>query len=159
MTSPVVRNDSQIERECSAAICEEIGDRLRINMTRHPDDLLPEMTLPAPDTLPPISLKLAFWLTNTPTVLGTLAVCAGFRPIVFPCTRLVVLELATEVISTPFRRLPERTFPTVWPLMPGLSATSMRVSAATPSGRYLVPVRGYAKGGDAENVEFSGIAA
>ncbi|HKH03226.1 MAG TPA: hypothetical protein VKB08_21260 [Bradyrhizobium sp.] len=47
MTSPVVRNDSQIERECSAAICEEIGDRLRINMTRHPDDLLPEhmMTL------------------------------------------------------------------------------------------------------------------
>jgi hypothetical protein len=47
MASPVVRNDSQIQRECSAAICEEIGDRLRINLARQPDDLLPEnmMTL------------------------------------------------------------------------------------------------------------------
>ena len=47
MTSPVVRKDSQIERECSAAICEEIGDRLRINLARQPDDMVPEhmMTL------------------------------------------------------------------------------------------------------------------
>jgi hypothetical protein len=47
MASPVVRNNSQIQRECSAAICEEIGDRLRINLARQPDDLLPEnmMTL------------------------------------------------------------------------------------------------------------------
>jgi hypothetical protein len=42
MTSPVVRNDSPIERECSAAISEEIGDRLRIDLGREPDELLPE---------------------------------------------------------------------------------------------------------------------
>jgi len=42
MTSPGVRNNSPIERECSAAIREEIGDRLRINLARQPDELLPE---------------------------------------------------------------------------------------------------------------------
>jgi hypothetical protein len=32
MTRPVVPNDIQIDRVCSAAICEEIGDRLRIKL-------------------------------------------------------------------------------------------------------------------------------
>jgi hypothetical protein len=32
MTSPAVRNDIQIDRTSSAAICEEMGDRLRISL-------------------------------------------------------------------------------------------------------------------------------
>jgi hypothetical protein len=36
MTSPVVRNDTQIDHVSSAAICEEIGDRLRINLRGEP---------------------------------------------------------------------------------------------------------------------------
>jgi hypothetical protein len=33
MTGPVVRNDTQIDHVSSAAISEEIGDRLRTNLT------------------------------------------------------------------------------------------------------------------------------
>jgi hypothetical protein len=32
VTSPAVRNDIQIDRASSAAICEEMGDRLRISL-------------------------------------------------------------------------------------------------------------------------------
>jgi hypothetical protein len=39
MTNPVVRKDIQIDRVSSAAICEEIGDRLRIDLTGKPDRL------------------------------------------------------------------------------------------------------------------------
>lgn len=45
MTSAVVRNDIQIDRVCSAAICEEIGDRLRITLTREPNQLPQHMTM------------------------------------------------------------------------------------------------------------------
>ena len=33
MTSRAVRSDIQIDLGCSAAICEEIGDRLRVTLT------------------------------------------------------------------------------------------------------------------------------
>jgi hypothetical protein len=36
MTNPAVRNDIQIDRVSSAAICEEVGDRLRIGLTGKP---------------------------------------------------------------------------------------------------------------------------
>ena len=39
MTSPAVRNDIQIDHVSSAAICEEIGDRLCINLPGEPDRL------------------------------------------------------------------------------------------------------------------------
>jgi hypothetical protein len=42
MTTPVVRNDSPIERERSAAIRQEIGDRLRVSLARQPNVPLPE---------------------------------------------------------------------------------------------------------------------
>jgi hypothetical protein len=45
MTSPAVRNDIQIDRDCSAAICEEIGDRLHINLTGEPDRLPQHMMM------------------------------------------------------------------------------------------------------------------
>jgi hypothetical protein len=45
MTSPAVRNDVQIDHVSSAAICEEIGDRLRINLTGKPDRLPQHMTM------------------------------------------------------------------------------------------------------------------
>ena len=46
MTSPAVRNDIQIDRVSSAAICEEIGDRLRIDLTTgKPDRLAQHMRI------------------------------------------------------------------------------------------------------------------
>jgi hypothetical protein len=45
MTGPVVRNDTQIDHASSAAICEEIGHRLRINVTGAPDRLPPHMMM------------------------------------------------------------------------------------------------------------------
>jgi hypothetical protein len=45
MSSPAVRNDIRIDHVCSAAICGEIGDRLRINLTRAPDRLPQHMML------------------------------------------------------------------------------------------------------------------
>jgi hypothetical protein len=39
MTDRALRNDIQIDRVSSAAICEEIGDRLRIDLTGKPDRL------------------------------------------------------------------------------------------------------------------------
>ena len=39
MISPVVRNDNQIDHASSVAICEEIGDRLRINLAGEPGRL------------------------------------------------------------------------------------------------------------------------
>jgi hypothetical protein len=39
MTSPAARNDSQIDHVCSAAICAEIGDRLRISLKGGPERL------------------------------------------------------------------------------------------------------------------------
>ena len=36
MTNPAVGNDIHIDRVSSAAICEEIGDRLRIDLTGKP---------------------------------------------------------------------------------------------------------------------------
>ena len=42
MTTAVVRNDSPIERERSAAIRQEIGDRLRLSLARQPNVPLPE---------------------------------------------------------------------------------------------------------------------
>lgn len=39
MTSPAVQNDTQIEHDVSAAICEEIGDRLRIELTDESDPM------------------------------------------------------------------------------------------------------------------------
>jgi hypothetical protein len=45
MTSPAVRNDIQIGRVCSAAICEEIGDRLSIALTSEPNRLPQRMTM------------------------------------------------------------------------------------------------------------------
>jgi hypothetical protein len=35
MTSPV-QNNRQMQPECSAAICEEIGDRLRVSLAHQP---------------------------------------------------------------------------------------------------------------------------
>lgn len=37
--SPVVRHEIQIDHVCNAAICEEIGDRLRIKLTGKPGRL------------------------------------------------------------------------------------------------------------------------
>jgi hypothetical protein len=37
MTIPALPNDIQIDRACSAAICGEIGDRLRIKLRAEPD--------------------------------------------------------------------------------------------------------------------------
>ncbi|WP_154071418.1 hypothetical protein [Bradyrhizobium lablabi] len=45
MTSPAVRNDIQIDRVCSAAICEEIGDRLRISLQGEPERLPQHMMM------------------------------------------------------------------------------------------------------------------
>lgn len=39
MISPEVRNAIQIDRACSAAICEEIGARLRIRLAGEHDRL------------------------------------------------------------------------------------------------------------------------
>ena len=39
MISPEARNAIQIDRMCSAAICEEIGARLRIRLAGEPDRL------------------------------------------------------------------------------------------------------------------------
>jgi hypothetical protein len=45
MSSPVIRTDIQIAQVCSAAICEEIGDRLRINLAGEHDRLPHHMTM------------------------------------------------------------------------------------------------------------------
>jgi hypothetical protein len=45
MTSPAVRNDTQIEHVSSAAICEEIGNRLRITLIGAPNGLPRHMTM------------------------------------------------------------------------------------------------------------------
>jgi len=45
MTSPAVRNDIQIDSACCAAICEEIGDRLRITLTGEPNRLPQHMMM------------------------------------------------------------------------------------------------------------------
>lgn len=45
MTTPAVQNDIQIDRICSAAICEEIGDRLRIKLAAEPDELPQHMMM------------------------------------------------------------------------------------------------------------------
>jgi hypothetical protein len=45
MTSPAVRNDIQIERIVCAAICEEIGDRLRIELADASDPLPRHMAM------------------------------------------------------------------------------------------------------------------
>jgi hypothetical protein len=45
MTNPAVRNDTQIDRVCSAAICEEMGDRLRIDLTAKPERLPQHMRM------------------------------------------------------------------------------------------------------------------
>jgi hypothetical protein len=37
MTNPAVRNDIHIDRVSSAAICEEMGDRLRIGLKGGPE--------------------------------------------------------------------------------------------------------------------------
>jgi hypothetical protein len=39
MSSPVIRNDTQIAHVYGAAICEEIGDRLRIDLAGEHDRL------------------------------------------------------------------------------------------------------------------------
>jgi len=45
MTSRAVRNDIHIDRVSSAAICEEIGDRLRIGLTGKPERLPQHMRM------------------------------------------------------------------------------------------------------------------
>jgi hypothetical protein len=45
MTNPVLPNDIQIDRVCSAAICEEIGDRLRSKLATEPNRLPQHMTM------------------------------------------------------------------------------------------------------------------
>jgi hypothetical protein len=45
MTRPVVRNDNQIERDSNAAICEEIGDRLRMSLASEPGRLPEQMMM------------------------------------------------------------------------------------------------------------------
>jgi hypothetical protein len=45
MTRPFVRNDSQIERVSNAAICEEIGDRLRMSLASEPGRLPEHMMM------------------------------------------------------------------------------------------------------------------
>ncbi len=39
MSSPIIRNDTKIAHVCSVAICEEIGDRLRIDLAGEHDRL------------------------------------------------------------------------------------------------------------------------
>jgi hypothetical protein len=45
MTSPAVRSDLQIDHVSSAAICEEVGDRLRVTLTGVPNGLPRHMTM------------------------------------------------------------------------------------------------------------------
>jgi hypothetical protein len=45
MTSPAAQNDIQIDHVSSAAICEEIGDRLCINLPRESDRLPQHMMM------------------------------------------------------------------------------------------------------------------
>jgi hypothetical protein len=45
MTSPAVRNDIQIDSAYCAAICEEMGDRLRIALTGEPNRLPQHMMM------------------------------------------------------------------------------------------------------------------
>jgi hypothetical protein len=45
MTSPAVRNDTQIDHVSSAAICEEVGDRLRTSLTGAHNGLPRHMTM------------------------------------------------------------------------------------------------------------------
>jgi hypothetical protein len=45
MTNPTARNDSQIDHASSAAICEEIGDRLRLTLARKPQRLPQHMMM------------------------------------------------------------------------------------------------------------------
>jgi len=45
MTSPAVRSETQIDHGCSAALCEEIGDRLRIILAGAPNGLPKHMTM------------------------------------------------------------------------------------------------------------------
>ena len=45
MTSPAVRNDIHIDRVSSAAICEEVGDRLRIGLTGKPERMPQQMRM------------------------------------------------------------------------------------------------------------------
>ena len=45
MTNPASPNDIQIDRVSSAAICEEIGDRLRIDMTGESERLPQHMRM------------------------------------------------------------------------------------------------------------------
>jgi len=45
MTIQHLRTDIQIDHVSSAAICEEIGDRLRITMTGEPDRLPQQMMM------------------------------------------------------------------------------------------------------------------
>jgi hypothetical protein len=45
MTSPAVRNEIQIDHVCSAAICAEIGDRLRISLKGAPERLPQHMLM------------------------------------------------------------------------------------------------------------------
>ena len=45
MTSPAVRNDIHIDRVSSAAICEEVGDRLRIGLTGKPERMPQHMRM------------------------------------------------------------------------------------------------------------------
>jgi hypothetical protein len=45
MTNPAVRNDIQIDRVSSAAICEEVGDRLRVDLTGKPERMPQHMRM------------------------------------------------------------------------------------------------------------------
>jgi hypothetical protein len=54
MTSPAVRNDIQIDRVFSAAICEEM-DRLRIALTSEPNRLPRRMTMLVEELRGPIA--------------------------------------------------------------------------------------------------------
>jgi hypothetical protein len=45
MSSPAARNDIHIDRVSSAAICEEVGDRLRIGLTGKPERLPQQMRM------------------------------------------------------------------------------------------------------------------
>jgi hypothetical protein len=46
MSSPAAQNDNRVDRFCSGAICEEIGDRLRINLAGEPDRLTRRIMMP-----------------------------------------------------------------------------------------------------------------
>jgi hypothetical protein len=45
MTNSTVCNDIQIDRASSAAICEEVGDRLRIGLTGKPERMPQHMRM------------------------------------------------------------------------------------------------------------------